>query len=415
MSASIQKFFRRVGPSTLCALLILGSISGLLTYGGMDLAFSPEREATWHKSIAAMVALGVTVLSTLFWAYALGTIPGLRNPRHRRAGFGVVAVFLVAIFCLSSTWNVVFMSVKETARLNLLAAVALVDERKAAFGLWITAPNALLLDIERFKKDLEQKKRNEGKFGAITGSPGCGGACRSIGTIANSVGILVQQQMVESRKLDGTLDKIDTLLEKMRALDENEKTRNVMDRAAALAAKINALMASAQSQDRAGTIQRAMENLPASFVVSRLRTRAQRDGITRFKRYLAVEAGKIRDRARELKNTPPVPPIKIDRPNPLKSVFRHWTSLLPQWSASVSLDWLPALILAYLVLGAKDTRDPDKKDGPPDPGDMGVDDLLRAKKMLGLLDDHKPRKTPRRKPRKRAPRDDAKSLEGSRA
>ncbi|MEO3387184.1 hypothetical protein [Mesorhizobium sp. CAU 1741] len=336
-------------------LATLALASGIYTYLGVRSLLDGDATLVFFAAIVYAVAVSVGIYG--FWVYLTRFLPEMRDNASRAMLLGIMAVGSVMIIAMSSWLNAA-----------ALAGSAAVEQHLAVTQEGFTADldqantNALgalslLPDIQRASERFARLADDERQSGALTGTSGSG-----------TVVQLLTQMSAQMRELEAT---IEASRETVRVLFEEGQshlatmrglvsgTGSVQPRADAFAEESVALagvIASLEQTSIAPSVARAAADLSVGFIApvaggdSADLAGRQNQVMETIRASVAGQSEALSAAAAEILAQPKVAERRFVPLSSAEAVILYAGSFLPSWAGAISIDLLPAVLVAILAV-----------------------------------------------------------------
>ncbi len=336
-------------------LATLALASGVYTYLGVRGLLDGDATLVFFAAIVYSVAVSVGIYG--FWTYLIRYLPEMRDGASRVAMFGVMLVGSVMIIAMSSWLNAAALAGSAAIEQHLATTqegyTADLDQAHSnALGAL-----SLLPDIQRAGERFARLAEEERSSGALTGSSGSG-----------SVVQLLSQMSAQMRELEqaiqGNRETVTTLFEQgqghlatMRGLVSGRGP--VEPRADAFgdaAVSLSGVIASLEQTSIAPSVLRAAQDLSAGFIapvadgMSADLAGRQDVVMATIRTSVAGQSQALSVAAQEIIDQPSVSERRYVPLSAAEAVLRYAGSFLPSWAGAISIDLLPAVLVAMMVV-----------------------------------------------------------------
>lgn len=354
---------------------VSAAVSGVLNYYGFNVV-NPDA-AFFVKCLFAMTGVAVTMSIILFWNYAFGVLPELREIRRRIGAWVAIAVGVVLIVFLSSWWNLIALSGSEIARLNSTELVGRTEVQLAnaidGSGLYLPyRPGVASLGA-----DIGALIDSEVNGGGTSGAAGEG----AISNTMSQVETRVENLLI-------SIDRASASLAELRAQSDACLAGLHAGGQVQIATQVNCangVIADLGNQNVLSTIERGLATLTDGIVLpANLRTQRQRDVIAGFLADTKERADGMAAVIRAV-TRPVIAPLSTETPNLMIGVLLNWKSLIPAIATALAIDLLPMVILLLTTFFKDDLRARGNARN-----DWTVTELVEALNQARLLRDANP-------------------------
>jgi hypothetical protein len=368
------------------ATLALGS--GIYTYLGVRSLLDGSATAVFFAALAYSISVSVAIYG--FWTYILRFLPEMRDAASRLWLVAVTAVGSAMIVAMASWLNAAALAGSAAVEQHLAVTVqgytADLDQAHSN----ALAATSLLPDIQRAGERFERLAENERSTGALTGTTGSG-----------SVVQLLTQMAAQMRELESTVNASREVIEKqfaegqarlaaMRELVSAsgpiaERSDQFAREAVALAGVIGAL----EQTSIAPSVSRAAADLSLGFIApvadgSTPDLAGRQDQVmSTIRASVAAQSKALGDAAAEILAQPKVAERRYVPLTAAEAVLRYAADFIPSWAGAISIDLLPAVLVAVLAVVYGAIRR--AEDTLPDADRMTAADLLRSLELNEML------------------------------
>ncbi len=335
---------------TQTVIFIIALVSGVLTYDGLSIQVAVDD--WWLKTLCAMTGAAITLSLSLFWTYAIGTVPELLNTARRMQGWAITLTGCIMIVSLSSYWNVVSLS-GSTINLATSGAVIARTETRYSHGVQNAQKfRSFVADINAFRNDraaLQQREVN----GGSSGRAGTGPVSNTMGQVVDRLDAVLASVNSSQDTLEKLQAKGATCLANMRA----QASRGKINEAGKNLSCLNGVIGQMAGQNILFAMQRGLENLTSGIVLpANIRTKKQRGIIDDFIARSKTRGKEIAADIAALEQPHQPEPLTLERPNVMKGVLEHWQSIIPSIATALGIDLLPLVILLFKTVRFDDQR-----------------------------------------------------------
>lgn len=332
--------------TNLC-IFVLAFVSSILNYAGLA---SMVDDNWMQKGLCALTSVAVFTALYLFWTWAFGVVPELRDPQKRFASWLTVVCGVVGIIALSAYWNVVAIAEKEIERLSKQSVIPRVESFMATAirqsGVYISVKPELV----GFTSDIGAKANGEETNGSITGSAGKGGVAAVLRQLQASVANVVLSvdaalEVNSKQKIKGN-----KCLEQLRQNIRENKSYGANINC------INNVVSDLGNQNIASFVAHAMDGLTSTVIMPvSLKTDKQRQAVQNILDGLQKRADDFATKMRSI-DSGIIEPLIVERPNIMAGILIYWQSIIPAIATAIAIDLLPLIILIFKVLLYRDAE-----------------------------------------------------------
>ena len=336
-------------------LATLALASGVYTYLGVRSLLDGSATVVFFAAIIYSVAVSVAIYG--FWTYLIRFLPEMRDAGSRLALLGIMALGSLMIVAMSSWLNAAALAGSAAVEQHL--AVTLEDytaDLDQAHGNALGALS-LLPDIQRASERFARLAADEQATGALTGTSGSG-----------SVVQLLTQMSAQMDELEATVEASrDTVrtgfadgqarLAAMRSLvSAPGAVAQRSDQFAAEAVALAGVIAALEQTSIAPSVMRAAADLSVGFIAPvadggtvDLAGRQDRVMAT-IRTSVEAQSKALSEAAAEILAQPRVPERRYVPLTAAEAVLRYASDFIPSWAGAISIDLLPAVLVAIMVV-----------------------------------------------------------------
>lgn len=360
------------------ALLAICAVSIAASYAG--LSASLETNDIWWHVLAAMIAGATGTAIYVFWQGAFEAAVKPDQFRFRSAGW--LATFSGALFLLgmSSWWNVAGIASNQVRNIALYDTVSNAETSFAGALRFAGGHKVYIPRLQSLKTEAGSLKECEGVSGCVTGSPGKKGVYQVLGQLEEKADGLLTAFKSFDAAYQSKLDKGKICLSEMReALGSNGNLEEKTNRVSKAADCVNGVIAEITGPGPMAQIANALEGFTSGIILPvSIKSKKQKQAIANILDGLNRRAAKIAADAKADTRTVVIPPVSLVRLSPMKAVFVHYDSLMPQWITGIGLDLLPLVLLWFRsILAASRRFKPHSKSY-----DLSVGELIDAMEVF---------------------------------
>jgi hypothetical protein len=336
-------------------LATLALASGVYTYLGVRSLLDGSATLVFFAAIIYSAAVSVGIYG--FWTYLIRFLPELRDGKSRLAMLGVMALGSLMIVAMSSWLNAAALAgsaaVEQHLAETLEGYTADLDQAHSnALGAL-----SLLPDIQRASERFARLAENERNSGALTGTSGSG-----------SVVQLLSQMSAQMRELEATIqgarERVQNLFEEgqarlaaMRSLVSGTgpiapRSDQFSEQAVALVGVIAAL----EQTSIAPSVSRAAADLSVGFIApvadgSTADLAGRQDQVmATIRGSVAAQSEALSAAAAEILAQPKVAERRFVPLSSAEAVLRYARDFIPSWAGAISIDLLPAVLVAMMAV-----------------------------------------------------------------
>lgn len=336
-------------------LATLALASGVYTYLGVRSLL--DGSATLVFFAAVIYSASVSVAMYGFWTYLIRFVPEMRDGGSRLALIGIMAVGSLMIVAMSSWLNAAALAGSAAVEQHLAEtlegyAADLDQAHSNALGAL-----SLLPDIQRASERFARLAEDERSSGALTGTTGSG-----------SVVQLLSQMSAQMKELEATIqgsrETVTALFEEgqsrlaaMRVLVSGSgpiapRSDGFSEESVALVGVVAAL----EQTSAAASVSRAAADLSVGFIAP-VADGASADLAGRQDQVMATIRGSVAAQstalsaaATEILAQPKVAERRFVPLSSAEAVLRYAGDFIPSWAGAISIDLLPAVLVAIMAV-----------------------------------------------------------------
>ncbi|MEQ8295150.1 MAG: hypothetical protein RIB55_01555 [Nitratireductor sp.] len=366
-------------------LATLALASGVYTYLGVRSLLDGSATIVFFAAIIYSAAVSVGIYG--FWTYLLRFLPEMRDGASRLVLVAVMVVGSVMIVAMSSWLNAAALAGSAAVEQHL--AETLEDYAGDLDQANTNALGALSLlpDIQRAGERFARLAEDERDSGALTGTSGSGSVVQLLTQMAAQMREL-EANILASRDTVATLFKEgQTHLAAMRGLVSGSgpiapRSDRFAEQAVALAGVIAAL----EQTSVAPSVLRAAEDLSVGFIApvadGSTADLAGRQDVVMATIRSSVEAQSkaLSKAAEQILAQPKVPDRRYVPLSSAEAVLLYGGDFVPSWAGAISIDLLPAVLVAIMAVVQAAVRRGEEQ--------MADTDRITAADMLRSLEIH---------------------------
>lgn len=336
-------------------LATLALASGVYTYLGVRSLLDGSASIVFFAAVIYSVSVSVAMYG--FWTYLIRFVPEMRDGGSRLALLGIMAVGSAMIVAMSSWLNAAALAGSAAVEQHLAVTIEdFTSDLDQAHGNALGALS-LLPDIQRASERFARLAADEQATGALTGTSGSG-----------SVVQLLTQMSAQMEELEATIEgsreavqngfrEGQVHLATMRGLlSAPGAIAQRSDEFAAEAVKLTGVIAALEQTSIAPSVMRAAADLSVGFIApvadgSSADLAGRQDQVMATIR-VAVEAQSkaLSDAAAEILAQPKVADRRFVPLTSAEAVLRYASDFVPSWAGAISIDLLPAVLVAIMAV-----------------------------------------------------------------
>jgi hypothetical protein len=333
------------------ATLALGS--GVYTYLGVRSLLDGSATVVFFAAVIYSVSVSVAMYG--FWTYLLRFLPEMRDAGSRLALTAIMAVGAAMIIAMSSWLNAAALAGSAAVEQHL--AITLEDYTADLDQAHSNALGALSLlpDIQRASERFGRLAADEQSSGALTGTSGSG-----------SVVQLLSQMSAQMKELEATIqssrEPVATAFEQgqkhlatMRGLvSAPGAIEGRSDQFSAESVALSGVIASLEQTSIAASVSRAAADLSVGFIApiasgTSPDLAGRQDAVmATIRDSVAAQSKALSDAAAEILAQPRVPERRYVPLTSAEAVLRYAGDFIPSWAGAISIDLLPAVLVAIM-------------------------------------------------------------------
>lgn len=362
-------------------LATLALASGVYTYLGVRSLLDGEAAMVFFAAIIYSAAVSVGIYG--FWTYLIRFVPGVRDAASRLGLFLVMLLGSAMIIAMSSWLNAAALAgsaaVEQHLATTLEGYAADLDQANSN----AIAAQSLLPDIQRASERFARLAEEERASGALTGSSGSGSVVQLLTQMSAQMreleaSILASRETVSSLFKEGQAH-----LATMRGLVSG--SGSVAPRADTFgeeAVALTGVIAAIEQTSIAPSVSRAAADLSAGFIAPIADGRSadlavRQDAVmATVRESVAAQSQALSAAANEILALPKVAERRYVPLSAAEAVLAYASSFLPSWAGAISIDLLPAVLVAIMAIVHAAVRRDDE--GLPDADMITAGDMLRA-------------------------------------
>jgi hypothetical protein len=336
-------------------LATLALASGVYTYLGVRGLLDGTASLVFFAALIYSAAVSVAIYG--FWTYLIRFLPELRDGASRATLLGIMAIGSAMIIAMSSWLNAAALAGSAAVEQHL--AVTLEDytaDLDQAHGNALAALS-LLPDIQRASERFARLAEDERASGSLTGTSGSG-----------SVVQLLTQMSAQMRELESTIqssrETISTLfadgqarLAAMRGLVSGSGAiQPRSDQFGEEAVRLAGVIAALEQTSIAPSVSRAAADLSLGFIAPVADGRTpdlagrQDQVMATVRASVDAQSKALSEAAAEILAQPKVAERRYVPLTSAEAVLRYAGDFIPSWAGAISIDLLPAVLVAIMAV-----------------------------------------------------------------
>jgi hypothetical protein len=368
------------------ATLALGS--GVYTYLGVRSLLDGSATVVFFAAVIYSVSVSVAMYG--FWTYLIRFLPEMRDGASRLAMIAIMAVGSMMIVAMSSWLNAAALAGSAAVEQHLgITLEEYTSDLEQAHSNALGALS-LLPDIQRAKERFSRLASEEQTSGALTGTSGSG-----------SVVQLLSQMSAQMKELETTIEASrETIqtgfkegqahLATMRALvSAPGPIDQRSDQFAAESVSLAGVIASLEQTSIAASVSRAAADLSVGFIApvadgtSPELAGRQDQVMTTIRTSVDAQSKALSDAAAEILAQPKVAERRYVPITSAGAVLRYASDFIPSWAGAISIDLLPAVLVAMMMVVHAVMRR--GEDGMEDADRITAGDMMRSLRLRDML------------------------------
>jgi hypothetical protein len=336
-------------------LATLALASGVYTYLGVRGLLDGTASLVFFAALIYSAAVSVAIYG--FWTYLIRFLPELRDGASRATLLGIMAIGSAMIIAMSSWLNAAALAGSAAVEQHL--AVTLEDytaDLDQAHGNALAALS-LLPDIQRASERFARLAEDERASGSLTGTSGSG-----------SVVQLLTQMSAQMRELESTIqssrETISTLfadgqarLAAMRGLVSGSGAiQPRSDQFGEEAVRLAGVIAALEQTSIAPSVSRAAADLSLGFIAPVADGRTpdlagrQDQVMATVRASVDAQSKALSEAAAEILAQPKAAERRYVPLTSAEAVLRYAGDFIPSWAGAISIDLLPAVLVAIMAV-----------------------------------------------------------------
>lgn len=368
------------------ATLALGS--GVYTYLGVRSLL--DGSATVVFFAAVIYSASVSVAMYGFWTYLIRFLPEMRDTGSRLAMLAIMAIGSMMIVAMSSWLNAAALAgsaaVEQHLGITLEEYTSDLEQAHAnALGTL-----SLLPDIQRAKERFSRLAADEQTSGALTGTSGSGSVVQLLSQMSAQMKELettieASRETIQSGFKEGQahLATMRTLVSAPGSIDQRS------DQFAAESVSLAGVIAAMEQTSTAASVSRAAADLSVGFIApvadgtSPELAGRQDQVMATIRTSVDAQSKALSDAAAEILGQPTVPERRYVPITAAEAVLRYASDFIPSWAGAISIDLLPGVLVAIMmVVHAAMRRGEDEME---DADRVTAGDMMRSLRFSELL------------------------------
>jgi hypothetical protein len=357
-AATARKLKEHIGSLQTMTRFVLATLalgSGVYTYLGVRSLL--DGSATLVFFAAVIYSASVSVAMYGFWTYLIRFLPEIRDGASRLSLLAIMAVGSLMIVAMSSWLNAAALAGSAAVEQHLAITVEdYTADLDQAHGNALGALS-LIPDIQRAGERFARLAADERNSGALTGTSGSG-----------SVVQLLSQMSAQMRELEGTIQASRATIDQafkdgqarlaaMRGLvSASGPIAERSDKFAEEAVALSGVVATLEQTSIAPSVSRAAADLSVGFIApiadgASVDLAGRQDQVmASIRTSVAAQSEALSAAAAEILAQPRVAERRYVPLSSAEAVLRYAGDFIPSWAGAISIDLLPAVLVAIMAV-----------------------------------------------------------------
>jgi hypothetical protein len=336
-------------------LATLALASGVYTYLGVRSLLDGTATLVFFAAIIYSAAVSVAIYG--FWTYLIRFLPEMRDGASRLSLLAIMALGSLMIVAMSSWLNAAALAGSAAVEQHLAEtledyAADLDQAHSNALGAL-----SLLPDIQRASERFARLADDERNSGALTGTSGSGSVVQLLSQMSAQMKELEATIQGSRERVQGLFEEGQAHLAQMRALVSGSgpvepRSDSFSEQAVALVGVIAAL----EQTSIAPSVSRAAADLSVGFIAP-VADGSSADLVGRQDQVMATIRGSVAAQsealsaaAAEILAQPKVAERRFVPLSSAEAVLRYAGDFIPSWAGAISIDLLPAVLVAIMAV-----------------------------------------------------------------
>lgn len=349
----------RVGNARLDRGLLAAAClgSGGLTVRGMWLEASNLAEMLW----SVLAGIMITIFMFLYWRWLIDRLANSESMTGRALAAATLVLWLPIMFFSSTTYNASAINGNAARETEMHRHVEQAGRHAARVYEQAGLIRAVATDIELeagLYRSAAQAEKTAGKYSR---RPGKGAVSDTLGNIAGRIEELQATITEHLKQARAQADKAQGHLAAMReALAADKPVAWRMKTLARRSDQLRRNLTDLGGADIAGTVQRALEALPAiaegqlKLSAHRGTAAGQRRALDMIRSDLARTSGVLSRSVAALPRGAPDSYPTLAQVSAYRAIALHWEQYISTWVASMAMDLCPLAIAVFLLLSVSE-------------------------------------------------------------
>ena len=387
-SRRVKEHIAGLETMTRFVLATLALASGVYTYLGVRSLLDGSPIIVFFAAVIYSVSVSVAMYG--FWTYMIRFLPEMREGGSRLSLVAIMALGCAMIIAMSSWLNAAALAgsaaVEQHLAITLEDYTADLDQAhgNALGGL------SLLPDIQRAGERFSRLAADEQSTGALTGTSGSGSVVQLLSQMAAQMRELETTIQASREPIQLGFEKGQEHLATMRGLvSAPGPIEQRSDQFAAQVVALSGVIAAMEQTSIAASVNRAAADLSVGFIApvadgSSADLAGRQDQVmSTIRASVAAQSKALSDAAAEILAQPRVAERRYVPLTSAEAVLRYAGDFIPSWAGAISIDLLPAVLVAILAVAHASARR--SEEGMDEAEHMTAADLLRAQRLSAML------------------------------
>lgn len=368
------------------ATLALGS--GVYTYLGVRSLLDGSATVVFFAAVIYSVSVSVAMYG--FWTYLIRFLPEMRDGASRLAMLAIMAVGSMMIVAMSSWLNAAALAGSAAVEQHLgITLEEYTSDLEQAHSNALGALS-LLPDIQRAKERFSRLASEEQTSGALTGTSGSGSVVQLLSQMSAQMKELETTIEASRETIQSSFKEGQAHLATMRALVSAPGSIDQRsDQFAAESVSLAGVIAALEQTSIAASVSRAAADLSVGFIApvasgtSPDLVGRQDQVMTTIRTSVEAQSKALSDAAAEILAQPKVAERRYVPITSAGAVLRYASDFIPSWAGAISIDLLPAVLVAMMMVvhgvmrrGEDDMDDADR---------ITAGDMMRSLRLREML------------------------------
>ena len=336
-------------------LATLSLASGVYTYLGVRSILDGSATMVFFAAIIYSAAVSVAIYG--FWTYLIRFVPEMRTAGSRLGLFFVMALGSAMIIAMSSWLNAAALAGSAAVEQHLAITLQeYTDDLDQANSNAIGAVS-LLPDIQRAGARFQRLADDERASGSLTGTTGSGSVVQLLTQMSAQMRELEASISASRERIAGQFEEGQKHLATMRGLvSAPGAIEPRSDQFAQEAVALSGVIATLERTSIAPSVARAAQDLSAGFIApvaggSTADLASRQDAVmATVRESVSQQSRALSDAAAEIIAQPKVAERRYVPLTSAEAVLRYAGDFIPSWAGAISIDLLPAVLVAIMAI-----------------------------------------------------------------